>query len=192
VRDQQIQKAIINKAKEVNADLVVIGKKKAHPWLPALNTVIPNQISKKSGCAVLTVKQGAMNSKIKTLVVPVTDNVPHHKMDAIQAIGKKFRIKIHLVTFLNDAHVPEQFSASSLLQIYQWLKTAVHCPVEYTVLHGASKTKAILSYAEKIGADVLLVHPVSETKIGWRNTHISDVLPSASKVQVLMVQQPVS
>jgi hypothetical protein len=60
--------------------------------------------------------------------------------------------------------------------------------VEYAALYGSNKAKAILKYAEKVNADMLLVYPEVETKIGWLNTHISDVLPPASKVQVLAVQ----
>lgn len=192
VQGEQIQKAIIRKANELAADLVVIGKKSTHPWLPFRNTVRTCQVARKAGCAVLTVKPGALHHKVKTLVVPVTNQVPLHKLEAIQAIGRNFRIRIHLVTFVNEAHVPESFSASSLLQVYQWLKTAVQCPVEYTVLHGASKPKAVLLYAEKIDADLLLLHPVSETRIRWPDTHLSDVLSPASKVQVLLVQPALS
>ncbi|HET7898016.1 MAG TPA: hypothetical protein VFL47_10110, partial [Flavisolibacter sp.] len=65
--------------------------------------------------------------------------------------------------------------------------TSLRCPVEYAVVHGSNKAKAILQYAEKTGADILLVQPEKETKIGWGDRHISDVLPRGSKMQVLAV-----
>jgi hypothetical protein len=80
------------------------------------------------------------------------------------------------------------FNPSALLQVYQWLKTSIHCPVEYAVLEGQNKAKSILDYAEKVNADILLIHPESESRIGWLNKQISDVLPPASKIQVLTLQ----
>jgi len=183
-----VEEAIIRMAKETQADLVLIGKSNAHPLFPFLNTISPNRISRRADCAVFVAKRGALHRIIKTLVVPVTDKLPERKMELVQALCKSLRIRIHLVTFVKSAQEPEPFSASSLLQVYKWLKTSLRCPVEYAVLHGNSKTKALLAYAETVGADVLLVHPVTETKMGWRNTHLSDVLPPASRVQVLIVQ----
>jgi hypothetical protein len=44
-----------------------------------------------------------------------------------------------------------------------------------------------LQFAEKYDADILLLHNGAETKIGWPGKHIPDVIPPASKVQVLTV-----
>ena len=187
IRDS-VQKAIEEKAREIDADLVVIAKNSHHSWLPFLNTVLPNRLATTTGAAVLTVKTGAIYSKIKTVIVPITNRTAKHKMEAISVICKKFRVKIYLVTFMNEEPEVDDHNASALLQVYQWLKTSIHCPVEYAVLQGHNKAKAILAYAEKINADILLVHPETETKIGWLNKQISDVLPPASKMQVLAIQ----
>jgi len=182
------QQAIADKAKEVQADLIVIGKSSSHTWFPFLNTITSSTLSELTGIAVLTVKPGSLHNKIKTVVVPVTDHLAQNKIEVVAALCKRYKMKVYLVTFLNDDHVPEEFSASSLLQVYQWLKNTLHCSVEYAVLHGSNKARSILSYAETINADILLVNPKSETRMGWWNRQISDVLPSQSKVQVLTVQ----
>jgi len=183
-----IQQAIAQKAKEIQADLIVIGKNSNHTWLPFLNTVTPSELAESTGMAVLTVKPGSLHNKIRTIVIPLTNQLTKNKLEVVAALCKKYKMKVYLVTFLNDDPAPQEFSASTLLQVYQWLKNTLHCAVEYAVLHGSNKVKAILCYAESINADILLVHPESETRIGWLNRHISDVLPSQSKVQVLTVQ----
>jgi nucleotide-binding universal stress UspA family protein len=185
--NDSVEQGIIKRCVELKPDLVVIGKKSNHAHLPMLNTVTPSAISKQTKCAVLTVKPGCLHNKIKNVVVPVNDEVPQMKIDAIASLCKKNRVKVYLVTFVNGDHVPEEFSASSLLKVYQWLKTLLHCQVEYAVLHGRNKARAILSFAEKNRADILLLSPDSETRIGWPGKHISDVIPPASKVQVLTV-----
>ena len=140
---------------------------------------------RETGIAVLTVKPGAVNNDIRTVLVPISTDASADKTEVVSAFCRKFRVKIYLATFLNNGNAPSSLHTSSLLQMYQLLKTSTNCPVEYAVLHGSNKARAILNYAEKINADVLLLHPETETKIGWPNKHISDVLPSASKVQVL-------
>jgi nucleotide-binding universal stress UspA family protein len=185
--NNSVQQAIEKKAIQLGASLIVIAKNSKHSWLPYLNRVLPDKISSNTGIAVLTVKPGSIYNKIRTVIVPVSDKTIKHKIDAISIICKKFRVKIHLVTFANEPGIADD-NTSSLLHVYQWLKTSIHCPVEYAVLRGHNKAKAILAHAEKINADILLVHPETETKIGWLDKHIVDVLPPASKMQVLAVE----
>lgn len=182
IPDVSIQANVSKKAIEIKADLIIIGKKSNYTWFQFLNKVLSSELAEATGCPVLTVKPGAMYTKIKTIVVSVTEDVPQHKMEAIEILCKKFRAKVHLVSFTN---VPANFSASSLLKLYQWLKNTLHCPVECIVLPGYNRPRALLKYTEKIEADILLVNPKTETKMGWMNRHISDALPAHSKVQVL-------
>jgi nucleotide-binding universal stress UspA family protein len=188
-RHSYVQMCIEQKAMELKADLVVIGKKSNHFWLPFLNTVVPNELCEVTGSAVLTVKPGSLHNRIRTLVVPITSVVPRYKMDAITALSQKHTLKVYLVTFSNEHNIPADFSASALLKVYQWLKESIHCQVEYSVLHGSNKAKSLMLFAEKINADVLLLDTSSETKVGWMNRHISDILEPGSKVQVLALNR---
>jgi nucleotide-binding universal stress UspA family protein len=182
-----VEAAIVNMAKMITPDLIVIGKTSNHSLLTFLNTVVPSVISNKTGTAVLTVKPGCLHQKIKNVVVPVNEQLPLNKMEVIKALCRKSRIHIFLVTFIDEAHVPQNFSASSLLKFYQWLRLSLHCQAEYAVLHGGNKAKAILAFAEQNKADVLLLHSGSETRSGRLGQYISDLLPRHSKVQVLTV-----
>jgi nucleotide-binding universal stress UspA family protein len=175
-------------ALQVKASLVVIGKRAMHNWVPIFDTVSSTRLAESTGIPVLTVKPGSMRGKVKTVVVPITDDFPRSKMAAIELLCRKGRLNIHLIAFGTDRAFKGSIAADSLLQIYQWLRTTTRCPVEYTLLPGYNKARAILSYAEKVSADMLLVYPDSETKIGWWNRHISDVLPASSKMRVLAVQ----
>lgn len=186
-----VQNAIKTKAGEIHADLIVIGQSSTHYWLPLLKTVLPMRIAQSTQIPVLTVKPGALHNKPKIVIVPIADEIPDIKINALELLCRKTRMNIHLVTFVDGKNVPSEFSASTLLQVYQWLKVKLHCPVEYAVMHGANKAKAILQYAEKNNADILLVYPKKETQLNWWNGHISDVLPADSKMQVLAVQPAV-
>ncbi len=192
VYGEPVQLAIQKKAMQIGADLIIIGKSSHHSWFPFLNTVIPSEIVKKTGIAVFTVKPGSLLSKIRIVVVPIGGDGPANKLSAIAAICRKFRIKVHLVTFMNDKNEPLDFYPSHLLRAYQLLKSSACTQVQFSVLHGKNIAEALVDYAERIGADVLLVHPQSETKIGWMNKHISDVLPRDSRIQILAVKPSTS
>lgn len=180
-----IQHAIEDMAVKLKADLIIIGKKSHHSWFPFLNTVIPSRVARTTNVPVLTVKPGALYSEIKKVVVPISVSSLNEKEELLIALSKKFRIRIYLVAFTGE----DDFNvcAQSLLQLYQRLKTSTACPVDYYVLQGKNKAKAVLDYAERINADILLVEPETETRIGWLNKHISDVLSPRSKMQVLAV-----
>jgi nucleotide-binding universal stress UspA family protein len=183
-----VQNSISKKAKEICADLLVIGQSSTHYWLPLLKTVLPMRLAQSLQIPVLTVKPGALHNKPKTVIVPIADEIPDIKINALEFLCKRIRLNIHLVTFVDEKNIPNEFSASALLQVYQSLKAKLHCPVEYAVVHGSNKARAILQYAEKNSADILLVYPKKETQLNWWNGHIPDVLPADSKVQVLAVQ----
>lgn len=182
-----IHRSIIAKARRIAPDMIIIGRSSYHNWLPFLNTLDPDDLAARTGSVVLTVKPGSMHNTIRAIVVPVTDKMPQQKLEVLSTLCKRMRLKVYLVGFTKADGDPQNAS-DTLLRIYQWLKTVLHCSVEYAFLHGANKPKALLAYAARVGADTLLVHPETETRIGWPNRHIADLLPASSKMQVLTVQ----
>lgn len=156
VSGRPLREALVRQAKKCRADLVVLGKSSSRSWLPLSHTSLSHQLAADARCSVLTVKPGAMNHRIRTVVVPVSGEVPVNKMRALQAICRKGRTNIHLVAFAQEEETPLDDTSSTLLNVYQWLKTSIGCPVEYAVLKGENKTRALLRYAAKTDADILL------------------------------------
>lgn len=183
---KSIEEAIIEKSKEISADLIVIGTNSHHSWLPFLNTVVPATIAKKSGVAVLTVKPGSVNDAIRTVVVPVGEGFPYNKVAAINALKKRFRFQTRLVTFRStqDGAV---IVPGSVLNAYRILKNNPDSQVSYEVLYGTNRAKTILDYCNRVNADLLILNPETEMKIGWLNRQIPDVLPVHSKTQILAI-----
>ncbi|WP_121355581.1 universal stress protein [Flavisolibacter nicotianae] len=187
LQGHSVQRSIRKSAESLRPDAIVIGQTAMHTGLSFARTMMPMALAQATGIPVLTVKPGALHNKTRTVVVPVTDAFPESKLQALEVLCRHGRPNIHLITLVNGKNGPSDFSAAALVHMFQWLKMRLHCPVEYAVVRGRNKAKAFLQYAEKINADVLLVHPEKETWIGWWNRHTSDVLPVGSKVQVLAV-----
>jgi|SRR5688572_16195992 len=185
----KIERAIIEKAKRIKADIIVIGKHSSHRWLAFRNTVFPNNMAKATGCPVLTFKPGSIYTKLSSIVVPVGPEVPQRKMDLIMTLKQKFRIKIHLVTVISKKQNANKFSGYSLLETYRYVKDRVQCPLDHEVLHGENVAQTAFEYAKNIKADMLLVEPESETKLSsFPTKHIVDELRPNSKLQILTVQ----
>ena len=183
-----IEKAIAEKAKEIAADLIVIGKNSQHSLLPFLNTVIPSRLAKRTDISVLTVKPGALSSTLKTVVVPINSVYSGKKVDIINDLKKKFYLNIRLLLIVDRDDDLEKLQ-TSLVNTCRMLKNRSLDTISYEILHVGKKNWDILSYCRKVDADLLIVHPGAETKIGWFNKHISDELPVNSKTQVLAVGQ---
>src|SRR5688572_382008 len=185
----KIERAIIEKAKEIKADIIIIGKHSHHNWLTFMNTVFPNNIARATGYPVLTFKPGSIYTKLRSIVVPVGPEVPQKKVDLIMALKQKFRITIHLVTVINKKQNANKFSGYSLLETYRYLRDIVQCPLDHEVLHGENVAQSAFEYAKSIKADMLLVEPESETKLSsFPSKHIIDELKPNSKLQILAIQ----
>lgn len=181
-----IERAIAEKAADIAADLIIIGKNSQHSLLPFLNTIVPSRLAKHTGISVLTVKPGAISSTLRTVVVPISSRHPEQKAAVINELGNKFYLHIRLLLLIEKSDDPETMQAS-LVNTCRMLKNRSLDTISYEVIHAGNKNWDILNYCRKVDADLLIVDPEAETKIGWFNKHISDQLPVSSKTQVLAV-----
>ena len=188
VRQGMVRSQIQDAAREVKPQLIIIGKNRYHKYFPLFNSLCPNALAKSTGCPVLTVMRRTINTKIKIIVVPVGSFIPTRKIELVIELAKKYRAAIHLIT-VPDYVDFEKIRGNSFLETYRILKTELTNPLEHHILKGNNLPKAILEYAECIGADLLLVNPGSETKISnITGKHINDALTTSSKLKILSVE----
>ena len=175
-------------AKEIKPELIIIGKNSIHKWFSLFNSVCPNGLAKSTGYPVLTVMKKTVDTKIKIIVVPVGSFIPSRKIELVIELAKKHRAAIHLVTIPSKIDF-EETKGNSFLETYRILKNGLTSPIEHHILKGNNLPKAILEYAECIGADLILVNPGSETRISnFTGKHINDALTTSSKLKVLSIE----
>jgi nucleotide-binding universal stress UspA family protein len=187
VAEGAIYSSIQNAAKEIKPELIIIGKT-SHKWFSLSNSVCPNGLAKTTGCPVLTVMKKTVDTKIKVIVVPVGSFIPRRKIELVIELAKKYRAAIHLVTIPNRIEF-EETKGNSFLETYRILKNVLTSSIEHHILKGNNLPKAILEYAQCIGADLILANPGSETRISnftWK--HINDALTISSKLKVLSIE----
>jgi nucleotide-binding universal stress UspA family protein len=181
-----VEETIIQKAKNINADLIIIGKNSNHFLLPFLITVDPSRVAQKAGIPVLTANTSGMGESIRSIVVPIVNNFPEAKLAAINALKSKFRFQIRLIAF-HSSQDDAEIVPSSLLNAYRILKSKPYNRVTYEILYGKYRIKSIISYCTRVNADLLIVNAETETKTGWLKTPISEMLPVNSRTQILAV-----
>jgi len=181
-----IEKAIADRAKDIAADLIIIGKNSQHSLFPFLNTVVPNRLAKRTGISVLTVKPGALFTPLRTVVVPISSKNPERKTTVINELRKKFYLNIRLLLLVQEGDDREKLQAS-LVNTCCRLQESSLDTIRYEILPAGKNNRDILRYCRQVDADLLIVHPETETKIGWLNKHISDEIPVNSRTQVLAV-----
>jgi nucleotide-binding universal stress UspA family protein len=183
-----VQECIVMKIRKLQVNLVIIGKQSHHAVVPWFNTVFPAAISKRTSTAVLTVKPGSLHHSTRIVVLPISDFIPRKKLEIVAALCKIFKVKIHLVTVLSDS-ANSRFSSAVLQETLRLLTRNYHCAVEFRVLHGNNRAKAIFRYADETGADMMLANPGTETTVSpFPALSVIDLLAPASKMQVLTVE----
>ena len=188
VREGTVPGQIQNAAREIKPQLIIIGKNRYHKYFSLFNAICPNALAKSTGYPVLTVMRRTIYAKIKTIVVPVGSFIPTRKIELVIELAKKYRAAIHLITIPDKVDF-EDIKGNSFLETYRILKTGLTNPIEHHILKGNNLPKAILEYAECIGADLLLVNPGSETKISnITGKHINDALATTSKLKILSIE----
>jgi nucleotide-binding universal stress UspA family protein len=185
---ETVEQMISKKAVDLAVDLVVVGKHSRHSSLPHLNTVTPSKLALATGIPVLTVKPGSLYNTLKKVVIPVGIDFPAQKIAIMEALHNDPGPEILLVVFPYDK-TNRAYSKQALLNTFKALKSRSANPVRYDVLEGKNKARALADYCTKIEADMVIVHPGTETRVGtWMNSHISDLLPANSRTQVLTVK----
>ncbi len=183
-----VENAVAAKAKSTGANLIIIGKNSQRSLLPFLNTVVPGRLAFRTGIPVLAVKPGALNSFVRTVVVPIDSTFPDNKIEIINWLTDKYFLHVRLLLLVGKHDNPERLQ-DSLIDICRVLKQTSSENISYEVLRFHNKALDILNFCRKVDADLLVVHPESETKMGLFNKHILDELPVESKTQVLTVSQ---
>lgn len=184
---KSVQETIIKKAMQLSVDMIIIGKRSHHNFLSLLNTVIPSKLASATDIPVLTAKPGSLHQEIRTVVIPVGSEVPVSKFEVLGMLKKGARPHVRLVAFNND-FMEQADPKQALLYTFRAFKNRFSYTVNYEVLDGNYRALALLRYCDKVGADVLIVYPGAETRVGsWAMRNISDFLPPKSKTQILAI-----
>lgn len=170
-------------------DLIIHYKSGGRSLFHFFNPASPERIAQKTNCPVLTIKEGAEDTKIRNIVLPVTQRIPARKLDIAIRLAKVFNSKIHLISF-PDCSDEEKKSDHAFIESFKKIRENASLIIKHGPVFGKDIARALLKYAESVHADMILVNPVTESNIHYMmgKIHISDLLSEHSTIQVLDVE----
>jgi nucleotide-binding universal stress UspA family protein len=186
-----VEKAIIEKAGDFNAELIIIARQSGKKLFSLWKTVSPSRLAKKTRCAVLTLKPGSEYSKIKSIVVPFRSHIPRRKLDVLVPLTWKKNTIVYLVAMLNELkefEIGDSSVTHTLIETYRLLREDLNCQIIHKLVTGSNIAKSMLRFAESVDADVLLANPDEMSISSLTGLDISDRLGRDSKMQLLTIE----
>ena len=188
VAGPHVQQSIIELAGILNPELIIIAKSSNRKWFSVRKKIAPGLLAEITGAAVLTVKPGAMQESIDSIVIPVRSFIPRRKFDFLLPLVKKRKTKIYLLSLLDKRNELDDSAASNaFIETYRLLKDHVNCQIVHKLVTGQNVAKTILQFAQSVHADVLMVNPEESRISNILDLDICDKLMSNSSLQVLAV-----
>ena len=191
VRNSFVEKAIIKLAVDLKTEIIIIGRRSGKKLFSFWKTISPSRIAKKTLCAVLSLKPGSENTKIKSIVVPFGTHIPKRKLDVLVPLTWKKKTTVYLVAMMNelkDFELGDSSITHTLIETYRLLKEDVNCQVIHKLISGNNIARSMLRFAESVNADVLVANPDEINISSLAGLDISDILERDSKIQLLTVE----
>ncbi len=182
-----IQEGIRQAVQKVKADVVIIGKKIRYRRLPFLSSINADLLARQTGKAVMTVRPGSINGKIKKVLVPLAKSIDEKKLETIRNIVAGRNSTIFLVGFTGKSNQDYKTCRTALEKASQWINDRLNKRVETLTVPSKVKPENIIKYAEKIGADLIVLKTGSECNTGWLNERITDLIPPSSHLRELVI-----
>ncbi len=190
VQGKSLEEMIIQKSRQVLADLIIIAKHSNRKWVSFGKAFSPTNIALRTRSAVLTVKQGALRRSIKSIVLPIHLLIPKRKVDMLFPLVSKRPATIYLLSVLQTSGDDIEYSSVShaLIETYRILKDEANCQIVHKMVTGHNMAKAILHFAESVDADLLMLNP-EESKIRSFTGSLDfiDLVGRNSKLQIMEV-----
>ena len=154
VKGTSIPAAIAEKALAEKADIIVMGCNSG--WGFIRGKTFASTIATTTGIPVFSAKKNKSNTT--SVVVPMQQEVQQGLLEKISVLSKKNKLDVHLVSYREQQPDGQEEGGSlAVLQAYQWLKSYINCPVEYSVVSGGNKIKAVNNYLHQLQNDVVLL-----------------------------------
>ena len=188
ITETSISENLLRYALEHEIDLVIATNQKKQSQFSFSKKDIGEELARKANLAVLTVTKGCLNHPIKSIVLPVTSFVPERKIDMALSFARKFNAHIHLVTMLDSNDVNTKIRIDAFYLTYKILSEMGHSP-QYKILHGNDSDIALVSYANHVKADMILINPEKKKILpAFFQGKIKDMIQPLSALHILTLK----
>ncbi len=185
-----VEDTTINYTIRNHIDLIMFGElSDIYFPIPSFRTLNINRLSKKVRCPILTLQAATSFSKVRNIVMPVSDYLPVRKLMFASYIARKYNSCLHLVgQSKRDEDNAAEKSNLSLLEAYRLLKENTGLMIECKTIAGHNLADITWQYAKKVKADLIVINTGSESLLsGMVNRLFSGFIYYRSKIPVMTV-----
>ncbi len=160
-------KEIINTAKEIEANMIVMG---THGYSPLEELVIGSNTLKvitKSSCAVMTMSSKAAKFGYTNILMPIdTSGHSRQKVNYTIELAKIFSAHLHVVALLGKNDANEKTGMDVVMSQIKKIAADKHvtCTTE-TILDAKNRADATIKHADKVKADLIVIMTDQEAEI---------------------------
>lgn len=158
-----LMEIVKNYIQTLQINLVVTGARKKTGLKEIIFGSVANSIIRLVKTEVLCVNPESNCKKLKKIVIPVGDFIPKRKIRLAFELARKFAANIHLITLGKDAN-SQGGNYNALMSTYRYIRDLTNIPIECKTVAGNNIAEAAVRYAEKTGADLILINPGAESK----------------------------
>ena len=181
---QQILKEAVIKS-HIDLVLIPISKLGTDPISKQIDI---NILSQQTQCPVLTIYDNFDPAHLQNIVVPVDDFLPVRKLTAATFLAKKFDGVIHLLGQQYNSDQAAKLNTICLTKAYQLLRDFTNVKIHCSTERGSTVAADTLAYARKVQADLIVVNPGKESKMGGIfNKWLARYLHRVSNIPVLTI-----
>lgn len=179
---QQLSKYI----QQYDMDMVVVGLAKFNLIHRIWSSVSISRLARRTNVPVLAIRSSGLVSHFKKIVMPLTDEVPLHRIKLATMLARSFKSTVYLVSLRNDSNTAESIM-NNALEVVQSLSTI---PVQCFLLEGKNLAKSTLEFSKRINADLIMANPFKEFHMpGWWNRITKKLLSYGSNIPVMTVDK---
>jgi len=173
---------------QYNMDLVVVGLAKFNLLHRIFSSVSISWLARKTNVPVLAVRSSGLVSHFKKIVLPLSDELPMHRIRLATMLARSFKSTVYLVSLRNDKHGnAAENIMDKALEVVQSLSTI---PVQSFLLEGKNLAKSTLDFSRRINADLIMANPFKEFHMpGWWSRITKKILSYGSNIPVITVDQ---
>lgn len=182
---QQLSKYIA----QYDMDMVVVGLAKFNLVHRIWSAVSISQLARKANVPVLAIRSSGLVSHFKKIVLPLTDEVPLHRIKLATMLARSFKSTVYLVSLRNETSDTNAAGSimNTALEVVQSLSTI---PVQCFLLEGKNLAKSTLEFSKRINADLIMANPFKEFHMpGWWNRITRKLLSYGSNIPVITVDK---
>ncbi|NML22649.1 universal stress protein [Pseudoflavitalea sp. G-6-1-2] len=166
-------------------DMVVVGLARFNLLHRILSTVSISRLARKTNVPVLAIRSSGLVSHFKKIVLPLTDNLPLHRIKLATMLARSFKSTVYLVSLKDESnkHNTANGLMDTALEVIQSLSTI---PVQCFILEGKNLAKSTLEFSKRINADLIMANPLKEFHMpGWWNRITRKILSYGSRIPVI-------